>query len=58
MQLVGAKHLGCYTDDISVFKHGVTLVGSNRSQYIDDVDLNKLVWYVLNNCEEAEEYLE
>ncbi|XP_066316172.1 uncharacterized protein [Miscanthus floridulus] len=45
-------------DDISVFKHGVTLVGSNRSQYIDDVDLNKLVWYVLNNCEEAEEYLE
>ncbi|XP_066358199.1 uncharacterized protein [Miscanthus floridulus] len=45
-------------DDIFVFKHGVTLVGSNRSQYIDDVDLNKLVWYVLNNCEEAEEYLE
>ncbi|XP_066334495.1 uncharacterized protein [Miscanthus floridulus] len=44
-------------DDISVFMHGVTLVGSNRSQYIDDVDLNKLVWYVLNNCEEAEEYL-
>ncbi|XP_066396232.1 uncharacterized protein [Miscanthus floridulus] len=31
-------------DDIYVFKHGVTLVGSNRSQYIDDVDLNKLVW--------------
>ncbi|XP_066338417.1 uncharacterized protein [Miscanthus floridulus] len=45
-------------DDISVFKHGVTLVGSNRSQYIDDVDLNKLVWYMLNNCEEAEEYLD
>ncbi|XP_066361319.1 uncharacterized protein [Miscanthus floridulus] len=45
-------------DDVSVFKHGVTLVGSNRSQYIDDDVLNKLVWYVLNNCEEAEEYLE
>ncbi|XP_066396301.1 uncharacterized protein [Miscanthus floridulus] len=29
-------------DDISIFKHGVTLVGSNRSQYIDDVDLNNL----------------
>ncbi|XP_066391785.1 uncharacterized protein [Miscanthus floridulus] len=31
-------------DDISVFKHGVTLVGSDRRQYIDDVVLNKLVW--------------
>ncbi|XP_066320623.1 uncharacterized protein [Miscanthus floridulus] len=30
-------------DDVSVFKHGVTLVGSNRSQYIDDDVLNKLV---------------
>ncbi|XP_066347783.1 uncharacterized protein [Miscanthus floridulus] len=36
-------------DDISVFKHGVTLVGSNRSQYIDDVDLNKLVWCHIEN---------
>jgi hypothetical protein len=45
-------------DDISVFKHGVTLVGSNRTQYIDDVVFNKLVWYVLNNCDEVEEYLE
>jgi hypothetical protein len=45
-------------DDISIFRHGVTLVGSNRTQYIDDVVLNKLVWYVLNNCDEVEEYLE
>ena len=45
-------------DDISIFNHGVTLVGSNRIQYIDDVVLNKLVWYVLNNCDEVEEYLE
>ncbi|XP_066385135.1 uncharacterized protein [Miscanthus floridulus] len=30
-------------DDVSIFKHGVTLVGSNRSQYIDDDVLNKLV---------------
>jgi hypothetical protein len=45
-------------DDISVFKYGVTLVGSDRSQYIDDVVLNKLVWYVLNNCDKVEEYLE
>ena len=45
-------------DDISIFKHGVTLVGSNRIQCIDDVVLNKLVWYVLNNCDEVEEYVE
>ncbi|XP_066341633.1 uncharacterized protein [Miscanthus floridulus] len=38
-------------DDISVFKHGVTLVGSNRSQYIDDVDLNKLVCLYRDNLE-------
>jgi hypothetical protein len=45
-------------DEISVFKHGVTLVGFDRCQYIDDDVLNKLVWYVLNNCEEVEEYVE
>jgi hypothetical protein len=45
-------------DDISVFKHGVTLVGSDRMQYVDDDVLNKLVWYVLNNCDEVEEYVE
>lgn len=45
-------------DDTSVFMHGVTLVGSNRVQYIDDGVMDKLVWYVLNNCEEVEPYLE
>jgi hypothetical protein len=45
-------------DVISIFKHGVTLVGSNRTQYIEDDVLNKLVWYVLNNCDEVEEYVE
>ena len=29
-------------DEISIFKHGVTLVGSDRTQYVDDDVLNKL----------------
>lgn len=45
-------------NDISIFKHGATLVGGNRVQQIDDAVLDKLVWYVLNNCEEADEYKE
>jgi hypothetical protein len=43
-------------DDISIFKHGVTLVGANRTEYIEDVVMNKLIWYVLHNAEEADEY--
>jgi hypothetical protein len=45
-------------DDISVFQHCVTLVGGCRVQYIDDDVMDKLVWYVLHNCEEAGEYKE
>jgi hypothetical protein len=45
-------------DDISAFQHGVTLVGGCRVQYIDDDVMDKLVWYVLHNCEEADEYKE
>jgi hypothetical protein len=43
-------------DDISVFKHGATLVGANRTEYIEDAVMNKLIWYVLHNAEEADEY--
>jgi hypothetical protein len=45
-------------DDIFVIQHGVTLVGGNRVQYIEDDLMDKLVWYVLHNCEEADEYKE
>jgi hypothetical protein len=45
-------------NDISVFKHDATLVGATMTHYIDDVVMNKLVWYVLHNADEAEEYLE
>lgn len=44
--------------DISVFMHGAKLSRKSRVQYIDDEIMNKLVWYVLNNCEEVEPYLE
>ena len=44
--------------DLSIFMHGVTLIGSNRIQYIEDSVLNKLICYVLNNSEEVEPYLE
>jgi hypothetical protein len=31
---------------------------TSRVQYIDDDVVDKLVWYVLHNCEEADEYKE
>jgi hypothetical protein len=45
-------------DDIYVFQHGVTLVGGCTVQYTDDDVMDKLVWYVLHNCEGADEYKE
>jgi hypothetical protein len=45
-------------DELPVFKHDVTLVGGTREQYVDDAVLNKLTWYVLNNCDEVDEYKE
>jgi hypothetical protein len=44
-------------DDISVFKHGATLVGAVTTKYIDDAVMKRLIWYVLNNTGEAEQYL-
>jgi len=44
---------GC---DISVFMHGVNLVGASRLTYLED-EFDKLVWYVLNNCEEVDPYM-
>jgi hypothetical protein len=38
--------------------HGAKIIGADRRQYIDDEMMDKLVWYVLNNCEEVEPYLE
>ena len=44
--------------DTSVFMHGVHLIGWDRVQYIDDKTFKQLVWYVLNNSDEVEPYLE
>ena len=44
--------------DTSVFMHGVRLIGGDRVQFIDDKTFKQLVWYVLNNCDEVEPYLE
>ena len=44
--------------DTSVFMHGVRLIGKNRVHYFDDKTFNLLVWYVLNNTDEVEPYLE
>jgi hypothetical protein len=45
-------------DDVSVFKHGASLVGAVTTKYIDDDVMKKLIWYVLNNACEAEQYIE
>ena len=44
--------------DTSVFMHGVRLTGGDRVQFIADKTFKQLVWYVLNNCDEVEPYLE
>ena len=51
---------GPLQDDTSVFMHGVRVVGKQKVHFTyDDIkyDLEKLVWYVLHNCDEVEEYI-
>lgn len=43
--------------DISVFQHGVQLLGAPRITYLDK-DYDKMVWYVLNNCVEVDPYMD
>jgi hypothetical protein len=40
---------------IDVFGHGVNLIGACNLIYTEDYD--QLVWYVLNNCDQAQEYI-
>jgi hypothetical protein len=44
--------------DPSIFNDDVTLLGADRSGYIDDAIMNKMIWYVLYNCEEVDDYRE
>jgi hypothetical protein len=42
--------------DFSVFQHGVDLLGAPRLTYLED-NYVRMVWFVLNNCLEVEQYL-
>ena len=42
--------------DFSVFQHGVDLLGAPRLTYLED-NYDRMVWFVLNNCPEVEQYL-
>jgi len=48
---------GASDGDLSIFQHGVKLLGANRQIYLEDKEFDKLCWYVLNNCDEIEPYL-
>ncbi|WVZ78323.1 hypothetical protein U9M48_026058 [Paspalum notatum var. saurae] len=51
------EHLDTSEGDISVFQHGVDLLGAPRITYLEK-DYDKMVWYVLNNCPEVEPFIE
>ncbi|WVZ56366.1 LOW QUALITY PROTEIN: hypothetical protein U9M48_006912, partial [Paspalum notatum var. saurae] len=46
---------GIPQDGLSVFTHGVKLLGASTVSY-NDAGYDKLVWYVLNNCPEVDQY--
>ena len=41
----------------SIFCHGIDLLGASTLHY-EDKDYDSMVWFVLNNCEEVDEYKE
>jgi hypothetical protein len=41
---------------MSIFKHGVEVLGAPWLTYLE-CDYEKMVWFVLNNCEEVEPYI-
>jgi hypothetical protein len=51
------EHVDLTMGDISVFQHGVDLPKTSQSTYLEH-DYDKMVWYVLNNCEEVAPYVE
>ena len=40
-----------------IFGHGINLLGASNLQY-QDKDYDSMIWFVLNNCEEVDEYKE
>jgi hypothetical protein len=41
--------------NVDVFGHGVNLIGSCNLGYSEDYD--QMVWHVLNNCDQAQDYI-
>ena len=41
----------------TIFGHGINLLGASKFHY-KDKDYDSMVWFVLNNCEEVDEYRE
>jgi hypothetical protein len=50
---VGFSYQSAYTVD--VFGHGVNLIGACDLSYSEELD--KLAWYVLHKCDQAEKYI-
>ena len=48
---VNMSHYGPLHGDTSVFMHDVKIIGKTRVHHINDKVRDKLIWYVLNNCE-------
>ncbi|XP_039794861.1 uncharacterized protein LOC120660402 isoform X2 [Panicum virgatum] len=42
---------------LSIFQHGVTLLGASRMTYNEN-DYDKMLWYILNNTPEVEPFIE
>jgi len=51
------ERVGMRKGDISIFNHGVEVLGAPTITYLER-DYEKMVWFVLNNCEEVEPYIE
>jgi len=52
---VGFSDEGAY--NVDVFGHGVHFTSAPQYVY-DESDFDQMVWYVLNNCSQAEKYVE
>ena len=53
------SHDGPAPGETSIFMHGVKPIGQIRVKDIKDkVEINKLAWYVLNNCDEVGSYVQ
>jgi hypothetical protein len=51
------ERLPVVNEDLSVFQHGVDLLGAPTLTYLEH-DYEKMVWFILNNCPEVEPYIE